>query len=138
LYCTTSAAILWNPPLRAYYEHLIANRKLHKVAMVATMRRLVLILNAIIKTKDAMEIALPGVNHRHCGLPTSPQAGRFARSHTLWTLWATLRTLSDELTFMTVAPRSLVDGRRHHRGPLRPLSNGERSIPSTPPPRWDA
>jgi hypothetical protein len=31
--------------------HLIANGKLHKVAMVATMRRLLLILNAIIKTK---------------------------------------------------------------------------------------
>ena len=51
LYCATSAAIMWNPLLRAYYEHLIANGKLHKVAMVATMRRLLLILKAIIKTK---------------------------------------------------------------------------------------
>jgi len=50
LYCTTSAAILWNPPLRSYYEHLIAIGKVHKVAMVATMRRLLLMLNAIIKT----------------------------------------------------------------------------------------
>jgi transposase len=51
LYCTTSAAILWNPPLRSYYERLIAKGKVHKVAMVATMRRLLLILNAIIKTR---------------------------------------------------------------------------------------
>jgi transposase len=50
LYCTSSAAILWNPRLRAYYKHLIANGKVHKVAMVATMRHLLLILNAIIKT----------------------------------------------------------------------------------------
>jgi transposase len=50
LYCAASAAIMWNPPLRAYYDHLIAKGKLHKVAMVATMRRLLLILNAILKT----------------------------------------------------------------------------------------
>ena len=51
LYCATSAAIIWNPHLRAYYDQLIARGKLHKVAMVATMRRLLLILNAIIKTR---------------------------------------------------------------------------------------
>lgn len=50
LYCATSAAIIWNPQLRAYYQHLIARGKLHKVALVATMRRLLLILNAMIKT----------------------------------------------------------------------------------------
>lgn len=33
LYCATSAAIIWNPLLRAYYEHLIGNGKLHKVAL---------------------------------------------------------------------------------------------------------
>lgn len=51
LYCTSSAAIIWNPPLRAYYGHLIANGRLHRVAMVATMHRLLLTLNDIIKTK---------------------------------------------------------------------------------------
>jgi transposase len=59
LYCTTSAAIIWNPPLRAYYEHLIVNGKLHKVAMVATMRRLLLMLNAIIKTKTSWRSPCP-------------------------------------------------------------------------------
>jgi transposase len=51
LYCATSAAIIWNPMLRAYYERLIGKGKLHKVALVATMRRLLLILNAIVKTR---------------------------------------------------------------------------------------
>ena len=32
LYCAASAAIIWNPPLRADYDHLIAKGKLHKVA----------------------------------------------------------------------------------------------------------
>lgn len=38
LYCARSAAIISNPLLRSYYEHLIDNGKLHKVALVATMR----------------------------------------------------------------------------------------------------
>ena len=59
LYCTTSAAIIWNPPLRSYYEHLIANGKVHKVAMVATMRRLLLMLNAIIKTNTPWRSPCP-------------------------------------------------------------------------------
>ena len=59
LYCATSAAIIWNPPLRAYYEHLIVNGKLHKVAMVATMRRLLLMLNAIIKTNTPWRSPCP-------------------------------------------------------------------------------
>ena len=57
LYCAASAAIIWNPHLRAYYDHLIARGKLHKVAMVATMRRLLLILNAIIKTGTPWKLA---------------------------------------------------------------------------------
>jgi transposase len=56
LYCAASAAIIWNPHLRAYYDHLIARGKLHKVAMVATMRRLLLILNAIIKTGTPWQV----------------------------------------------------------------------------------
>jgi transposase len=59
LYCATSAAIIWNPRLRAYYEHLIGNGKLHKVALVATMRRLLLILNAIIKTRTPWRVPCP-------------------------------------------------------------------------------
>lgn len=50
LFMATMGAMLHNPYLRAYYDHLRARGKLHKVALVATMRKLLLILNAIIKT----------------------------------------------------------------------------------------
>ena len=50
LFMGTMGAMLHNPQLRAYYDHLRARGKLHKVALVATMRKLLLILNAIIKT----------------------------------------------------------------------------------------
>ena len=46
----TMGAMLHNPHLRAYYDRLRARSKPHKVALVATMRKLLLILNAIIKT----------------------------------------------------------------------------------------
>jgi transposase len=50
LFMATMGAMLHNPYLRAYYDRLRARGKLHKVALVATMRKLLLILNAIIKT----------------------------------------------------------------------------------------
>lgn len=50
LYMATMGAMLHNAHLRAYYARLRANGKLHKVALVATMRKLLLILNAIVKT----------------------------------------------------------------------------------------
>jgi transposase len=49
LYMATMGAMLHNPHLRAYYDRLRARGKPHKVALVATMRKLLLILNAIIK-----------------------------------------------------------------------------------------
>jgi transposase len=53
LFMGTMGAMLHNPHLRAYYNHLRAGGKLHKVALVATMRKLLLILNAIIKADAA-------------------------------------------------------------------------------------
>jgi transposase len=50
LYMGTMGAMLHNPHLRAYYDGLRARGKQHKVALVATMRKLLLTLNAIIKT----------------------------------------------------------------------------------------
>jgi transposase len=46
----TMGAMLHNPHLRAYYDRLRVSAKLHKIALVATMRKLLLILKAIIKT----------------------------------------------------------------------------------------
>lgn len=50
LFMGTMGAMLHNPHLRAYYDHLRAGGKQHKVALVATMRKLLLTLNAIVKT----------------------------------------------------------------------------------------
>lgn len=50
LFMATMGAMLHNPHLRAYYDRLRGRGKPHKVALVATMRKLLLILNAIIKT----------------------------------------------------------------------------------------
>jgi transposase len=50
LFMGTMGAMMHNPHLRSYYDHLRASGKQHKVALVATMRKLLLTLNAIIKT----------------------------------------------------------------------------------------
>ena len=50
LFMATMGAMRHNSHLRVYYDRLRARGKLHKVALVATMRKLLLILNAIIKT----------------------------------------------------------------------------------------
>jgi transposase len=50
LYVATVAAVRCNPVLRAYYLRLRAAGKPVKVALVATMRKLITILNAMLKT----------------------------------------------------------------------------------------
>ena len=47
----TFAAIRWNEKLRMFFDRLIAAGKKYKVALVATMRKLITILNVMIKTK---------------------------------------------------------------------------------------
>jgi transposase len=49
LYMATLVAIRHNPPLRTYYQHLIAKGKLAKVAIVACMRKLLTCLNAMVR-----------------------------------------------------------------------------------------
>jgi transposase len=51
LYMATLAAIRFNPPLKAFYGRLREAGKLPKVALVAAMRKLLTILNAIARTK---------------------------------------------------------------------------------------
>jgi len=41
-----------NPPLKAFYQRLRQNGKPAKVALIAVMRKLILTLNAILKTKS--------------------------------------------------------------------------------------
>jgi transposase len=52
LYMATRAAIRSNPPIRALYTRLIAAGKLAKVALVACLRRLLTILNVMLRTRS--------------------------------------------------------------------------------------
>ena len=49
LYMATLTAVRYNPVLKPYYEHLLAAVKRKKVALVACMRKLLTMLNAIAK-----------------------------------------------------------------------------------------
>ncbi|ASC73093.1 Insertion element IS116 uncharacterized 44.8 kDa protein [Halomicronema hongdechloris C2206] len=49
LYLATLTAIRYNPPLRAYYQQLLARGKRTKVAIVACMRKLLTCLNAMVR-----------------------------------------------------------------------------------------
>jgi transposase len=51
LYMATLTAATHNPIIRAHYERLIAQGKLKKVALVACMRKLLIILNAMARTR---------------------------------------------------------------------------------------
>jgi transposase len=49
LYLATLSAIRYNPVIRAHYQQLIERGKLAKVAIVACMRKLIVILNAMVR-----------------------------------------------------------------------------------------
>ena len=49
LYMATLSAVQHNAPIKTFYQRLIAKGKLKKVALVACMRKLLVILNAMTK-----------------------------------------------------------------------------------------
>ena len=49
LYMATVTATQWNPSIREFYQRLVAKGKAKKVAIVACMRKLLTILNAMVK-----------------------------------------------------------------------------------------
>jgi transposase len=51
LYSTTVASVRCNPVLRPFYQRLRASGKPAKVALVAAMHKMLLILNAMLKTQ---------------------------------------------------------------------------------------
>lgn len=51
LYMATLAAVRSNPAFRAHYKQLVARGKIFKVAIVACMRKLLILLNNLLKTK---------------------------------------------------------------------------------------
>ncbi|MBE9202151.1 IS110 family transposase [Nodularia sp. LEGE 06071] len=57
LYMATLSAIRWNPVIKAHYQQLIQRGRPKKVALVACMRRLLGILNAIIRTASPWQTA---------------------------------------------------------------------------------
>lgn len=58
LYMAALTAIRCNPPIKRFYEHLIARGKPHKVALVACMRKMLTILNTMVKTNTPFNPSL--------------------------------------------------------------------------------
>lgn len=52
LYLATLSAIRYNPPIRAYYQHLLGKGKARKVALVACARKMLLCLNSMMKANQ--------------------------------------------------------------------------------------
>lgn len=48
----TLNAIRFNPPIKNFYQRLVSNGKLKKVALIAAMRKLLVILNAMVKNNS--------------------------------------------------------------------------------------
>jgi len=57
LFMATLSAVRWNPVLKAHYQQLIQRGRPKKVALIACLRRLVSILNAIIRAQLPWQIA---------------------------------------------------------------------------------
>ena len=60
LYMATLSAAFRNPVIKAYYQRLIAAGKVPKVAIVACMRKLLTILNAMVRTNQPWDNSLHG------------------------------------------------------------------------------
>jgi transposase len=58
LYMAANSARRFNLPLKAFYERLIAAGKPHKVAVIAVLRKLLTVLNAMIRDRSAWNPAL--------------------------------------------------------------------------------
>lgn len=58
LYMATVSALRFNPPIRATYLRLVAAGKPKKVALVACMRKLLTILNAIVRDQSPWKTAI--------------------------------------------------------------------------------
>jgi len=62
LYMAAIAAIRSNPVIRPFYERLVARGKPHKVAVVACMRKMLTILNAMMRSNTHWTPAFHGAN----------------------------------------------------------------------------
>jgi transposase len=58
LYMASTVAMRFNPVIRAFYQQLLARGKPKKVALVACMRKLLIILNAMIRTNTPWQVPI--------------------------------------------------------------------------------
>jgi hypothetical protein len=57
LYMGTLAAVRYNPVIKAFYERLLSQGKVKKVALVACMHKLLRILNAMIRDGKPWQVS---------------------------------------------------------------------------------
>jgi transposase len=57
LFMATLSAVRWNPVLKAHYQQMVQRGRPKKVALIACLRRLLTILNAIIKARQPWQTA---------------------------------------------------------------------------------
>jgi len=57
LYMAALTAIRCNPVIKEFYERLVSKHKPFKVAIVACMRKLLTILNVMLKTQTSWKLA---------------------------------------------------------------------------------
>ena len=57
---TTLTAAKHNPAIKNFYDRLLAAGKLHELALVACMRKLLTTLNAMVKTNKPWDKSLHG------------------------------------------------------------------------------
>jgi transposase len=62
LFMAAISAIRSNPVIKAFYERLIARGKPHKVAVIACMRKMLTILNAMVRSNTPWTPAVQGAN----------------------------------------------------------------------------
>ena len=53
LYMATLVAVRWNPTIRAHYKRLLQTGKQKKLALVACMRKLLVIINAMLRDRES-------------------------------------------------------------------------------------
>lgn len=56
LFMTTLAVIQFNPKLKAFYKHLVDQGKSKMIALVAVMRKLIVILNSMLKNNESWRL----------------------------------------------------------------------------------
>ena len=59
LYMSVVSGLRWNYKIRDFYQHLLAAGKAPKVAIVACMRKLIIILNAMLHSQQTWQAAVP-------------------------------------------------------------------------------